>query len=194
MAYLSLAFNTKAITCSTYVLCLWLLTSPSMHTSLEANSKPFSIVCFTKSINSWILGPSATRWQVASAVEPVSPGSLRLMMPMAGWSYWQCLTLTAKQSASRFCGLMVCACVCVSECVRERKKKRSMYLCVFNSSQQTSIFQRFLCEDRVSLTSKPPLGPHKEVVCLGCRSAWIIILKKQQQQKKQQWQVRGQAR
>lgn len=47
-----------------------------------------------------------------SLLEPVSPGSPWLMMPMAGWSFWQDPTLTAKQSASRVPAWARCLCVC----------------------------------------------------------------------------------
>lgn len=81
-----------------------------------------------------------------SHLEPGSRRSPWLMMPMAGWSYWQCPALTAKQSASRVPGLTVCWGVGVT----------------LNTSQLTFIFQRFVCvcvcEDGVILTPKAPLS------------------------------------
>lgn len=107
----------KAISCSTHVLSLCLQALPSLHTSPEAISKALSVQYVSErvlTLKPWGLLHHADRLPLLwSSVEPVSPGSLWLMMPMAGWSYWQSPTLTAKQSASRVPGLTVCVCTCV---------------------------------------------------------------------------------
>lgn len=84
--------------------------------------------------------------RLRSHLEPVSPRSPWLMMPMAGWSYWQCPTLTAKQSASRVPGLAVYVCICWGVGVTQVNwLSFSKDLCVC------------VCEDGVILTPKAPL-------------------------------------
>lgn len=149
------------------LLSLWLLVLLFLHTSPEAISGAEQCI-------SWrILTPdpevfsiTLTGWLCSGAQWSQWVLGLWLMMPMAGWIYWQSPALTAKQSASRVPGLTVCVFVCTRVCVH------------LTQSTDFQFPKRSVRRCRVILTPKPPLldlGCGEGVVCQGKRPLSLVL-------------------
>lgn len=99
---------------------------------------PLSTVCFIKSLNSPTLRPSASCWQGASAVELSGASESWVSLADVAHGWLELLTVPNTDSTAICLQNPWAHRLCV--CMR-------VWVSAFNSSQLTSSFKSFLCED-----------------------------------------------